>query len=144
MDSTIITCVDGSETAEAAAHKAAHLASKLGTKLHIISAFGPAETRSQSDGVNKAVVNVRAEAERIASESASTLALEYKMLEISWSATEGKPADALVREAERLRSDLIVVGNRRVQGPARILGSVARSVAALAPCDLYVVNTHQR
>ena len=49
----------------------------------------------------------------------------------------------LVSEADRLEARLIVVGNRRVQGPARILGSIARTVAANASCDVYVANTRQ-
>jgi nucleotide-binding universal stress UspA family protein len=34
-----------------------------------------------------------------------------------------------------------VLGNRRMQGAGRILGSVANSVAHHAPCDVYVVKT---
>ena len=39
---------------------------------------------------------------------------------------------------------MIVVGNKRVQGFTRFLGSVARTIASEAHCDLYIVNTHQR
>src|SRR5699024_4300326 len=126
----IVTGVDGSETAESAARKAADLASKLGAKLHVLSAYGDTPTRSQSDGMKKVVINFHEDAERIASEAASMLSSEFGDVDISWSATEGRPADALINEAERLNSDLIVVGNKRVQGPARFLGSIARSVAA--------------
>ena len=56
-------------------------------------------------------------------------------------AAHGKPAEALVEEAKRRNAELIVVGNRRVQGIGRILGSVARSVAQHAPCDVYIVKT---
>ena len=38
-------------------------------------------------------------------------------------------------------AELIVVGNRRTQGIGRVLGSVAVSVAAHAPCDVYIVKT---
>jgi nucleotide-binding universal stress UspA family protein len=54
---------------------------------------------------------------------------------------QGTPAAALVDEANRLDASLIVVGNRGVQGVARVLGSVASGVAAHAPCDVYIVKT---
>ena len=54
----------------------------------------------------------------------------------------GKPADALIKEAMRLDARLIVVGNRRMRGIGRLLGSVANSVAHNAPCDVYIANTY--
>jgi len=49
-----------------------------------------------------------------------------------------------VREAESLGADLIVVGNKRVQGLGRILGSIAEDVAHHSTCDVYIAHTHQR
>ena len=37
---------------------------------------------------------------------------------------------------------MIVVGNRRMHGIGRVLGSVANSVAHNAPCDVYIANTY--
>jgi nucleotide-binding universal stress UspA family protein len=56
-------------------------------------------------------------------------------------AVEGKPVDALVDAATEVDADLIVVGNKRVQGLTRMLGSVAAGVARHAPCDVYIVHT---
>jgi nucleotide-binding universal stress UspA family protein len=61
---------------------------------------------------------------------------------ITYSAARGKPADSLIREAIRLDARLIVVGNRRMRGIGRLLGSVANSVAHNAPCDVYIANTY--
>jgi nucleotide-binding universal stress UspA family protein len=36
---------------------------------------------------------------------------------------------------------MIVVGNRRMHGIGRVLGSVANSVAHNAPCDVYIAKT---
>jgi nucleotide-binding universal stress UspA family protein len=52
------------------------------------------------------------------------------------------PADALCEEATRLGASAIVVGNKRVQGAARVLGSVAGDVAKRAPCNVLIVHTH--
>ncbi|MET0460593.1 MAG: universal stress protein, partial [Ilumatobacteraceae bacterium] len=51
------------------------------------------------------------------------------------------PASALLTEADRLQADVIVVGNRRMQGVGRLLGSVANEVAHNATCDVYIVKT---
>ena len=51
------------------------------------------------------------------------------------------PASALCDEAERLDASIIVVGNKRVQGISRVLGSIAGGVAKMAPCDVYIVHT---
>ncbi|WP_281445477.1 universal stress protein, partial [Paenarthrobacter nicotinovorans] len=50
---------------------------------------------------------------------------------------------ALVNEAEMQDARLIVVGNRRMQGLGRVLGSVANTVAHTAPCDVYIAKTDQ-
>jgi nucleotide-binding universal stress UspA family protein len=57
------------------------------------------------------------------------------------SVVEGDPAKCLVGEAERLEADVIVVGNRRVHGPGRVLGAVALEVVRRAPCAVHIVKT---
>jgi nucleotide-binding universal stress UspA family protein len=61
---------------------------------------------------------------------------------VTYSAARGKPAEALIKEAERLGDRMIVVGNRRMRGIGRVLGSVANSVAHKASCDVYIANTY--
>ena len=44
--------------------------------------------------------------------------------------------------AEEVRADLIVVGNRGMQGAARrVLGSVPNTIAHSAPCSVLIVDT---
>ena len=156
MTKVILTGVDGSETAQEAAEKAAGLAAALRAELHVMSAFSVdlSETlrtvRSNEDpsAIAEAVKNLTVryadEAERTAAAVAEKLRAEFPGLKITSRAAEGSPGSALANEAERVQADTIVVGNKRVQGPARILGSVARTVASEANCDLYIVNTHPR
>lgn len=61
---------------------------------------------------------------------------------VSHSVVRSRPADALLKEAARVEADMIVVGNRRMRGVGRVLGSVANSVAHNAPCDVYIANTY--
>ena len=48
---------------------------------------------------------------------------------------------ALVSVAETVHADLIVVGNRGMQGARRVLGSVPNHVSHHARCDVLVVDT---
>lgn len=69
---------------------------------------------------------------------------QFPGVEVLAQAASGKPADALLAAAEQTGAELIVVGNKRVQGAARILGSIATQVARKAPCDVYIAYTHAR
>ena len=53
----------------------------------------------------------------------------------------GDPADTLLTVADEVHADLIVVGNKGMQGARRILGSVPNSVAHGAPCSVLIVDT---
>lgn len=144
MPEIVITGVDRTKTAKQAAQKAATLAAALGADLYVISAYGESETKTVAEGIDKVTIMNLEEAERIASEVSLELQHEFPGLRIISTAAKGKPGPALVREAAKLGAGTIVVGNKRVQGPARLLGSIARTVASEAKGDVYIVNTHQR
>lgn len=154
MAKIILTGVDKSQTARQAAEAAANLADAFGAELHVISAFivsaKEVHVESRNEVKNQAEVYRRLEkkyqndAELTASTVAAELRKQFPSMEIVTTAIQGEPGAALLREAEKLQAEVIVVGNRRVQGPSRILGSIARTVAAEARCDLYVVNTHHK
>jgi nucleotide-binding universal stress UspA family protein len=74
---------------------------------------------------------------------AESLAASKPGVQVTHFAARGKPADSLIKEAIRLDARLIVVGNRRMRGIGRLLGSVANSVAHNAPCDVYIANTYE-
>ncbi|WP_243060479.1 universal stress protein [Nocardioides sp. SR21] len=143
MAKTILCGVDNTNTAAAAARKAAGLAVALGAELHLLSAYGKVESETVEVGSETILVSNEMEAERVAGAIAVELRQEFPGLAVHAAASEGRPGDALVSAAERLDADLIVVGNKRVQGIARVLGSIARDVAAHAPCDVYVALTHR-
>lgn len=143
MANVIVTGVDGSETAGIAATKAADLAALKGAQLHVLSAFGKFEEDTFSSGTETVVFNSEKDAEHTIATTVAELRRLHPTLEITAAPSEGKPGEALVKAAERLEAELIVVGNKRVQGFGRILGSIARDVASKAPCDVYVAHTHQ-
>ncbi|MCJ7858191.1 universal stress protein [Corynebacterium kalidii] len=156
MTKTIVTGVDSSQTALAAAQKAAELADGVGAELHVFSAYSigaslplqVAKSNNMGPGTSTAYQKLtdgyaRA-AQEVADSVAAVLQEAYPSVTVHASAVEGAPADVLVLQAEKLHADTIVVGNKHVQGISRILGSIARKVAAEAPCDLYIVNTTQQ
>lgn len=139
MTGIIVVGVDGSGTARKAAESAKDLAAALGASLHVVSAFDTDRTEVFGSGSDKWIVSDADGAENVARTVADALAGEVK---VTYSAARGKPAEALIKEAGRLDARMIVVGNRRMRGIGRVLGSVANSVAHNAPCDVYIANTY--
>ena len=144
MTKRIVCGVDNSPTAAAAARRAAELAVALGADLHLVSAYGKIESELVEIGSEKLLLSNEMEADRIAGAVAVELRQEFPGLDVTPSSSEGRAGEALVKTAEHLGADLIVVGNKRVQGIARVLGSIARDVAQHAPCDVFVVHTVAR
>ncbi|KHL17097.1 nucleotide-binding universal stress UspA family protein [Mumia flava] len=141
---TIVTGVDGSETATAAARTAARLAVALGARLHVISAYGKFEAERVDTAGEEILLTTEAAADGLAHDTIRALRQEFPGLDATAAPADGQAADALVRAADELSASLIVVGNKRVQGLARVLGSIATDVAHKAPCDVYIAHTHQR
>lgn len=139
MTKHIIVGVDGSDTAAHAARVAAELARKLGGVLHVITACDDEGVVTVGVGSDEIRISKADEAAEIARGVAATLRSDD--LEVTDGARYGRPHEALIEEAGRYDDALIVVGNRRMHGAGRVLGSVANSVAHNAPCDVYVVKT---
>jgi nucleotide-binding universal stress UspA family protein len=144
MTVKIVTGVDGTEPAMQAARTAARLALALDGELYVVSAFGKVDTIEVHAEGHDFVVTPEQDALRMAQQTATRLQEEFPTLRMQAASAEGKPADALVDVAEELGADLIVVGNKRVQGLARVLGSIASEVARKAHCDVYIAHTHPR
>lgn len=158
MTGIVLVGVDSSDTALAAAIKAARLAAALGAELHIVHAYGvstrktlanvydnrslvPEQRRAQIKDRDHHMVDT---AEKVAYDVGAKVTSAVAGVRVITRAVEGDPADVLIYEGEQYAAEVIVVGNRRVQGPTKVLGSIARSVASATTRDLYVANTHSR
>jgi nucleotide-binding universal stress UspA family protein len=120
----IIVGVDHSATARKAAESAAEIAAKCGTNLHLVTCAKGGDL----DGASIAFLD--------------TLARELPHDRITSKVGLGDDvAKILCEEATRLNARMIVVGNVRVQGVTRVLGSIALDVAKHAPCDVLIANT---
>ncbi|MBX7445953.1 MULTISPECIES: universal stress protein [unclassified Arthrobacter] len=141
MTGIIVVGVDGSQTAQHAANAARDLAIALGTRLHVLTAYTTDQTESLSSGSDSWLLTNAGAAERLARKVADRL--RTGDLVIEHFAARETPATALIKHAETHGASMIVVGNRRMQGIGRLLGSVANHVAHHAPCDVYVAKTDE-
>lgn len=139
MENIIIVGVDGSETARHAAERAAQLAADTGARLHVVTAFDDDTVEEINVGGDRWVISSADDAVNTAESEAGRL--RSAVPEITMTAGDGKPSEVLIEEARRLDARMIVVGNVRMQGISRLLGSVANHVAHNAPCDVYIVKT---
>lgn len=139
----IVVGVDGSEPAAQAALAAARLAVALGSELRVVCAYGNYEVERVQEASDEVFTAVEPATE-VVDQTIGRLRNVYPDLSVSAQPADGKPADALLAVAEEVDADMIVVGNKRVQGAGRILGSIATEVARKAQCDLYIAYTHAR
>ncbi|MCU0257483.1 MAG: universal stress protein [Solirubrobacteraceae bacterium] len=140
MISTVAVGTDGSSTADRAVDAAIDLAAAAGARLLVFGAYGAAPAPpADADGPEEPWATDAAGQAQAALEAAAGRARE-RGVDVTTAADEGAPAEVLVRLAGEHGADVLVVGNRGV-GAAYFLDSVAKSVVAKAPCDIWVVKT---
>jgi nucleotide-binding universal stress UspA family protein len=136
---TIVVGVDGSDTARKAAEAAARLAVALGANLSVVTAYD--DVKVEVVGVGSDEFRSSGHDRALATATTVAGALGDIAPTVEPMAREGQPADVLIEVATDLEASMIVVGNRRMQGIGRLLGSVANDVAHRAPCDVHIVKT---
>ena len=133
----VVVGVDRSETAHRAAKKAAAMAKAFDANLHIVTCAEPTADVDVGIGSDRVHIDWQSDAEQFLLGMSKTLDHD----KITTAVKSGDPAKAICDEAKRVEASAIVVGNRRVQGVSRVLGSVASDVLRKAPCDVLVANT---
>jgi nucleotide-binding universal stress UspA family protein len=151
MFKSIVVGTDGSASASKAVLAAAELAAtQPEAVLHIVTVQKPLSPSALAAGEMAASAPLAAEAsweEEIKVELEATLeraadtAKRACDTRIETHARFGSPAEVLCDLAGHLDADLIVVGNRGMQGGRRFLGSVPNTVSHHAPCSVLIVDT---
>ncbi len=119
----ILVGTDGSATAAIAVDKAIEVAAATGAKLTVFSA---GKSPKADQVVNAALARVK-------------IAGVKKM---AGKAVDAPPAEALVAEAVNGGYDLLVLGNKGMQGIGRFTSnSVPNKVTKMSPCALLIVRT---
>jgi nucleotide-binding universal stress UspA family protein len=137
---TIVVGAAESETAAKALERAAQLARGLGARLVVVTAYSNDDVDVVGVGSDTYVLSTADHANDFVAREAARLADEYG-IEARGVAASGKPHTVLLDQAKSLEASVIVVGNLRMQGAGRLLGSVANDIAHHAPCDVLVVKT---
>lgn len=133
----IVVGIDRSETAARAAVVGAEMASALGVNLHLVTCADRSSSTAFTVGSDRYQSDWLADAELFVKDAARELDHD----QVTCMVGSGNPATVLCEEARRLDARMVVVGNRRVQGVSRVLGSVAGDVLKHADCDVLIVNT---
>lgn len=146
MLTNIVVGTDGSSSAEKAVDHAISLAKAFGAKVTVVSAYKPVSGQQQRETAGEHLpgdirhgVGPRDEVNQIL-DAAKARAAEVGV-EAAGLPVEGDPVTALLDTAKSAGADLIVVGNRGMQGARRVLGSVPNNVSHHADCDVYIAQT---
>ena len=144
MYKIVVVGTDGSPTADKAVEAAADIARGWGSSLQIVTAFrapragmgAVAGVDMVDSGAGQAMVEeaARAVVEEAVKKHGTGLQAEAY-------AGRGNPDDVILKRAQEINADLIVVGSKGMKGARRYLGSVPNSVAHSAHCAVLVVKT---
>jgi nucleotide-binding universal stress UspA family protein len=143
MLSNVAVGTDGSDTAAKAVDFAIDMAKRYDARLTVISSYRPvsesrlkSEQRDAPDEIQWSI-NPTEDVDAILSDAEEKA--KEAGLTTTTVASEGDPADVLVKHADEQNADVLVVGNKGME--RRILGSVPNSVAHKAGCTVVLVKT---
>lgn len=149
MYSRIVVGTDGSDRASRAVTHAVDLAALSGAELHLVSAgndlqaiaaAGAAGLPSAGDLDPNRTPNQINDALSKAVKVAQSKGVESKTHAVS-----GEPVEALCGIADKVEADLLVVGNRGMQGVQRYFwDSVPDAVSHKASCSVLIVDTRDK
>lgn len=140
----IVVGYDGNDTADRAVEEAAELAQKTGAELHIVTIVDEDRARQGvvTPGTHDSLKQrASAQIDQLLAPDQHGLGERFGDVRTFTKVMSGAPADQILNYADAIEADLIVVGNRRVQGLDRLLGSVAMNVLRNSPRSVYVAHT---
>lgn len=139
----IVVGTDGSDRANVAFHEAMALAKMAGATLHVAHVIPPpvavgfTDTRAGQIELDRMRNEVNRAEERILKEAEDegvTVTVHHP--------GNSDPADGLIKIAESVDADLVVVGNRGMTGVKRfVLGSVPNKISHQWSRSVLIVNT---
>ncbi|MDG4766854.1 universal stress protein [Solwaraspora sp. WMMD406] len=139
-DGPVLVGVDGSAHADTALHVAADEAASRGTTLALLHVWWPSSMRDTTEVV--AADGARREAGEVLDSATATVRRRHPDLPVDQRPVEGVEADAVMVEASR-KASLVVVGSRGRGGFAGLLlGSVSQTLVHHAHCPVLVARPH--
>ena len=142
----IVVGTDGSDRAAKAVEHAGTLAAATGASLLVVTAY-PERPDTAASGPERVPDDIawmttrRASADELA-QAAAGLARRAGAADVRCRAEPGEPSDVMLRVADDVGADLIVVGSKGMTSPGRfLLGSVPNNISHHAGCDVLIVRT---
>ena len=139
LPKNVLVPIDFSDCAERALDYACALAAKLDARVHVVNAVGallPELSMALSDQMLKSLRETNAAALDKLVEARKPLASFGQAIVI-----DGDARESILRAAEQVHADLIVIGTHGRRGLSRmLLGSVAEDVLRRAPCPVLSVR----
>jgi nucleotide-binding universal stress UspA family protein len=131
--SKVVVGYVASESGERVLESGLELARALGAEVHLVTGFsdGTASGDEPTPQRRAAEEELGAVAERVGGDD----------LDVLTHVVPRAPAAAILDACEQIGPDVIVIGNHRAQGRARLLGSVASAVVSQAACNVLVVKS---
>ena len=150
MFKSILVPVDGSTHAEKALGVAAQLARASSATLHLMTVAefppdniglftgGTAEPFSEVER-EKLAEGMKEEAHKVIEKALA--AVDLAGIEVKEATRQGRPAERINEEAEKLGADAIVMGSRGVSDMrGMVFGSVSHKVSHIASCTVITVT----
>ena len=146
MYKVIVVGTDGSGRAGVAVRAALDLAKRTGATLHVVHVVRttPTATVGAEYADLGAIAAANAEMHDQGDRICALVVTEAQREGVSARIhnVEGDPADVIVKVAQGVDADLLVIGNRGMTGVKRfVLGSVPNKVSHHCPCSLLIVDT---
>lgn len=141
----ILLAVDGSAHSDAAVAEVARRPWPRGSEVRVIIVDPPVDSglilEESATVFDKLMQQQRSDARRYLQAAVDALKQASPDLTVTPILREGWPKEALLDEAERWKSDLIVVGSHGYGAIRRMfLGSVSLALATNAPCSVEIVR----
>jgi nucleotide-binding universal stress UspA family protein len=132
MFDRIVVGAAETDAARKAIEAAVELARLAGAEVHFVLAFDPYKDRIDPE-TRPGSAHADAFLESLAASAADLTTRTHPVA--------GDPADVIIGVARDVDADLIVVGNKGMQGAGRVLGSVTNTISHHAPCSVLIVST---
>lgn len=139
MFETVVVGADESATAAEAVRVAIELVKLTNGQLHIVTAYKPGQLHSAAGEEYSGSLSSSDLAQNVLTDLASRA--RSGGIAVQTHLKDAAPADAICDVATQVKADVIVVGNKGMQGMRRVLGSVPNSVAHQAPCAVLIAFT---
>ena len=138
----VVVGSDGSPSALYAVARAHEVAAAAEARMVVVAAYDPGSEADQRQEVDGRRLLYGQQAARAAMGKSVKELTSERIRDVEQVIVAAKPAEALLRVANRNPASLIVVGNRGLGAQeGEVLGSVPREIVRQAACDVLIVQT---